>query len=109
MGGESADRYGMPPLPASLLTLDVPIVVELASRRLSAKDVLALAPGDLIELPRRVDEPLDVRVGKKLVGRGEAVRIGDHFGVRLTEVGAMIRVEAGESGIDATRHPHRER
>ncbi len=99
----------MPSPPPSLLTLDVPVIVELSSRRLPARDVLSLAPGDLIELPRRVDEPLDVLVGNTRVGCGEAVRIGERFGVRLHEVGAMIRVEAGESGADATRHPHRER
>jgi hypothetical protein len=31
------------------------------------------------------------------------------LGVRLTQVGAMIGVEAGDSGDDATRHPSRKR
>ena len=71
---------------AHLRQVPVQITVELGRRRMRIAEVLALGPGSVIELSTAAGEPLDIRVNDRLVARGEAVSIGDSYGVRITEV-----------------------
>ncbi len=68
---------------------DVPLelTVELGRTRLSLREVAArLGPGSVIALSKLTGETLDVRVNDRLVARGEAVAVGDRFGVRIVEI-----------------------
>jgi flagellar motor switch protein FliN/FliY len=70
------------------LVLDVPVqvTVELGRRTLPIGDLLQLGPGAVIELGKAAGESLDLLVNGKLVARGEAVVIGEKYGIRVTEV-----------------------
>lgn len=70
------------------LLLDVPlqIAVELGRARMSIQELLGLGPGAVIELDKIAGEPLDILVNDRLVARGEAVVVGDKFGVRITDI-----------------------
>jgi flagellar motor switch protein FliN/FliY len=70
------------------LLLDIPleVTVEIGRTRMALKDLLALAPGSVVELTKAADQRLDVLVNGKPVARGEAVMVNDKFGVRLTDV-----------------------
>ena len=70
------------------LLLDVPldVSVELGRTRLTIQDLLALAPGSVIELDKVAGEPLDILINDRLVARGEAVVVNDKFGVRITDI-----------------------
>jgi len=67
---------------------DVPlrVTVELGRVHLLLGDLLRLTPGALVELDRFAGEPLDIRIGDKLIGRGEAVVTDGRLGVRVTEI-----------------------
>lgn len=69
-----------------VMDVKVDLTVELGRRRLSIQEVLQLAPNSVLEFFKRSDEPLDIRVGGRLVARGEAVIMGERYGVRVTEV-----------------------
>lgn len=71
----------------SILKLKVPMIVRIADHQLTLGAVMDLAPGVMIELPRLADEPLDLMVNNKKIGSGEAVKIGENFGLRVTAVG----------------------
>src|SRR5215468_5371835 len=76
---------------ASFATLlqDVPLelTVELGRTRLNLRELAArLGPGSVIALSKMTGEKLDVRVNDRLVARGEAVAVGDRFGIRITEI-----------------------
>lgn len=71
---------------ARVMDVKVDLTVELGRRRLTIAEVLQLAPGSVVEFFKRSDEPLDVRVGGRLVARGEAVVMGERYGVRITDV-----------------------
>lgn len=80
------------------LLLDVPleISVELGRRRMALADVLKLGAGSVVELSKPSGEALDIFVNDRLVARGEAVTVGERYGVRVTEiVGARGTVGAG--------------
>jgi flagellar motor switch protein FliN/FliY len=66
--------------------ISVRLAIEVGGIRLKLSDLLALAPGQVHVLDRRVDQPVDVLISDRLVARGEIVSVGDKFGVRLTEV-----------------------
>jgi len=69
-----------------VLEVEVELKVELGRRRLRIADVLGLGPGAVIEFSKSSDEPLDILVNDQLVARGEAVVIGERYGVRVVEV-----------------------
>ena len=77
-----------------VLRLEVPLIVQIAERQMTLAEVTALAPGSIIELPKHVDQEvdllggqLDVLVNNHPVGHGKAVKVGENFGVRITDVG----------------------
>ncbi len=49
-------------------------------------DLLRLKAGMVMELDRRVGEPVDIFVNDRLIARGEVVMIDDSLGVTLTEI-----------------------
>jgi flagellar motor switch protein FliN/FliY len=66
--------------------LEVTATVELGSARLLLREVAGLAPGAAVRLDRLVGEPVDLTVNGRLFGRGDVVVVGDHLGLRLTEL-----------------------
>ena len=70
------------------LLLDVPLMlsVELGRCRMAVAEVLRLGPGSVVELQKPVGDALDIYVNERLVARGEAVMVGERYGVRITEV-----------------------
>ena len=67
---------------------DVPleISVEVGRSRILLKDLLNMSEGFVIELDKMAGEPLDLYVNSRLIARGEAVMVGEKFGIRLTDV-----------------------
>lgn len=79
----------------AILRLEVPIVVRLGERPMRLGEVLNLAPGSIIELPKNAEAPLDILVNNKAVGVGRAVKVGENFGLRITAVGdASVMLDA---------------
>ncbi|MEZ4224497.1 MAG: flagellar motor switch protein FliN [Polyangiaceae bacterium] len=68
--------------------MDVPVelTIELGRKALKISEVLRLGPGSVIELSKANGEPLDIYVNNRLIARGEAVVVGERYGIRLTEV-----------------------
>jgi flagellar motor switch protein FliN len=74
------------------LTLDavqdipVNISVVLGKTTMQVNQLLKLGRGAVIELDRKVGEPIDIYVNNRLVARGEVVVVEDRIGVTMTEV-----------------------
>jgi flagellar motor switch protein FliN/FliY len=65
------------------------VTVELGRTRLSVRDLLALAPGDVVELDRAAGSPADLLVNGRLIARGEVVVLDENFALRVTEIVAQ--------------------
>jgi flagellar motor switch protein FliN len=76
----------LPSYAQSLLQIKVPVQVTLASKRQPLRHILQLNTGTIIQFEKSCDELLDLHVGEHRVGRGEAVKVGDKFGIRLTSI-----------------------
>jgi flagellar motor switch protein FliN/FliY len=63
------------------------VQIVLGQARMPIAELLKLGRGSVVELDRRVGEPVDVLVNDTLVARGNLVKLaGDRIGVTLTEV-----------------------
>ena len=97
-GTELASREGKRSQGADLgFVMDVPIelTVEIGRKTMKISDVLSLGAGSILELDKASGEPLDVFLNNRCVARGEAVVIGDRYGVRITEVFAVDEKRGG--------------
>jgi len=75
--------------PAGLEALfDVPVRVQaiLGRARMPISELMALRPGVVVELDRRIGESIDILVNNRLIARGEVVMIDNSLGVTLTEI-----------------------
>ena len=72
-----------------LRDVEVEITVEIGRSRRRIADVLKLSPGQTIELSKVAGEPVDIYVNDQLLGRGEAIVLGDRYGVRITELASV--------------------
>ena len=65
--------------------LDVRVV--LGRNQMPVSDLLKLTKGSVIELDRKVGEPVDVMINDKVIARGDLVKVqGDMIGVALREI-----------------------
>lgn len=85
-----APRFSLDRLPhRAFLSLPVEIVVSVGTARPPLGELFALDRDAVIVLDRRIDDPVDIRVGDRVIARGELQEMNDgsgRLGVRLTEV-----------------------
>jgi flagellar motor switch protein FliN len=74
---------------ASILRIEVPVIVQIAARRMTMREVANLSPGAIIELPKLATEELEILVSNRPIGMGAAVKVGENFGVRINYVGDL--------------------
>ena len=74
----------LPPYTRSLLRIKVPVVVTLAEKRQKLSRIVELGPGSIIQFDKSCEEMLELEVGNQAVAAGEAVKVGDKFGLRIT-------------------------
>ena len=69
-----------------VLDLPLEIHVELGRRRVRIAELLTLAPGSVLELDVAAGTPLSILANQVLIAHGEAVVVGERYGVRVTEI-----------------------
>ncbi len=84
-GRPSSDQKGGREL-NFLYDIPLQISVEVGRSKILLRDLLKMGEGYVIELDKLAGEPLDLYVNSKLIAKGEAVMVGDKFGIRLTDV-----------------------
>lgn len=76
----------LPPFTRSLLRVRLPVVVTLAEKRQPLGRIVELGPGSIIQFDKSCEEMLDLDVGHQRIAAGEAVKVGDKFGLRITSI-----------------------
>ena len=82
--------------PAACSRFKLPVSVHLATKKESVQEVVELVPGAIIKFEKGCDELLHMVVGGQTVAEGEAVKIGDKFGFRVTAHVAAARALRAE-------------
>lgn len=67
---------------------DIPVQVSavLGKSAMPVSQLLKLGRGAVVELDRKVGEPIDIYVNNRLVARGEVMIVDERLGVTLTEI-----------------------
>lgn len=69
-----------------LRDVEMGVSVELGRTRMTVRELLALAPGAIVELDKAAGAPVDLLVNGTLMARGEVVVIDEEFAVRISEI-----------------------
>ncbi|MBN1491936.1 MAG: FliM/FliN family flagellar motor switch protein [Phycisphaerae bacterium] len=78
-----------------IMRIEVPVIVRLAECSMAVSRIMGLSPGAIIEFEKPADAALDLMVNNKCIGVGQAVKVGEKFGLRITKVGTLEeRIEA---------------
>lgn len=80
------DFSQLPPYAHSLLQIEVPVTVNLASKKQSIDEIVDLGPGSIITFEKPCDDPLEICVDQIPIAIGEAVKVGEKFGVRVQKM-----------------------
>ena len=71
----------------AMLNVSLSVQVVLGEARMPVSQLLSLSRGSVVELDRRIGQPLDVMINDRLVARGDLVKVGeDGLGITLTEI-----------------------
>ena len=70
----------------------MPVIVKLAERKLNLSEVMRLGTGAIIEFFKSSEEPLELLINNQVIGIGEAVKVGENFGLRITQIGDVKQV-----------------
>jgi flagellar motor switch protein FliN/FliY len=73
----------------SLMSVQIEVTVSVGKTRLPLSELIKLEKESVLQLDSRIEDPVDIYVGDRLVARGELEEVteeGGHLGVRLTEV-----------------------
>ena len=71
-----------------ILDVKLTIRVRIGSKRMLLKDVINMDIGSVVELNRLANDPLDILVDDKIIGKGEVVIVDGNFGIQITEIGS---------------------
>lgn len=87
-GNDETPHEPAPELDEMEAVLDVPVKVKavLGGARVPVGELIQMRAGSVLELDRRVGEPVDVHVNGRMIARGELVLIDGLLGVTLTEI-----------------------
>jgi len=78
-----------------LMDIELDATLQFGAREMQLKEILALSPGDVIELDRNVSDPVDLVIGDRIVARGEVVVLNGYFALNVTEVATpQLRLES---------------
>ncbi len=70
----------------AVMSIQTPLSVTLAAKKCSLERIVDLVPGAMLTFDAHCDEPLTLEAGGKPIAKGDAVKIGDKFGLRIREV-----------------------
>ena len=88
-GVESAAPASVEELPGysrSLLRIRVPVTVSLATKKQRLGAILEIGQGSIVQFDKPCDEMLELEIGGHRIALGEAVKVGDKFGLRITSI-----------------------
>ena len=75
---------------ARISKVPVSLIVRIAERKLELEQLRGIAPGAILMFDKPYDSLLDVYANNRLYCRGEAVKVGETFGVKISECNSQV-------------------
>jgi len=92
MVGESGEAGEVEPSAESLdriLAMKVPMIVRIARKKMRFSEVLKLHLGTVIPFEQDAYQHIDLMVNNAVIGLGQAVKVGENFGLKIVEMGEI--------------------
>ncbi len=70
-----------------ILNMKVPIIVRIANKNMKVGEVMKLNIGTVIQFDQDAYQHIDLLVNNEIVGLGQPVKIGENFGLKITQLG----------------------
>jgi len=71
---------------AALQNIPVKVEAVLGKVKMPIAELVELGQGSVVDLDRRIGDPVDILVNDRLIARGEVVLIEEQLGVTVTEI-----------------------
>jgi len=72
-----------------LLSMRVPVIVKVAQKKMSIGNMLKFHMGSIIQFDKDAYQQLELMINNSTVGLGQPIKIGEKFGLRITQVGEI--------------------
>jgi flagellar motor switch protein FliN len=69
-----------------LLDIELNASLRFGTRQMILKDIIELCSGSVVELDRRVQDPVDLLIDGKVIAQGEVVIVEGNYGLRILQV-----------------------
>ncbi len=76
----------LPGFSHSVLKIRIPVAAVLARARKPIRSILELGIGSVIQFDKPCDDPIELEIDRTIIGNGEAVKVGDKFGLRINTI-----------------------
>jgi flagellar motor switch protein FliN/FliY len=86
-GGAEGPRAALDGSLELVQDVKVRLAVSVGATSLTVGELFALKEGATLKLDKTTSDPIDLYLDARLVARGELMASGDHFAVRITEIG----------------------
>lgn len=93
---------GLTPAPAPdtrnldlLLDMQLEVAIRFGQREMVLRDILELNAGSVVDFEQHIEDPVELLLGPRVIGRGEVVVVDGNYGLRVTEItGAHARLNS---------------
>lgn len=99
--GSVAPGQGVPDGIDRILDIPLTVHVELGKKRIKISELMELGTGAVLELDAQAGATLAIYANQTLLAHGEAVVVGERYGVRITDIvspAERVRRLGGEVG-----------
>ena len=70
-----------------ILTMRIPVIVKITEKKMSLERVLKWNLGSMIQFEKHAYQNIDLMVNNRTIGYGQAVKVGENFGLKITQIG----------------------
>ncbi len=84
-----------------ILNLSMPVSVTLCEREMTVALLLNMSAGTIVEFGVPFDAELKVCVGNRVIAYGQAVKVGERYGLRISRIESIFnRIDAMSAHAD---------
>ena len=83
---EAREQAPVPEGIERILEIPLEITVELGRKRIRIGELLSVGVGSVVDLGTAAGAPLAIYANNTLIAHGEAVVVGERYGVRVTDI-----------------------
>jgi len=84
---DNTSTYDQPENLDRILSMKVPIIVRIAKKKMKVGEVMKLNIGTVIQFDQDAYQYIDLMVNNETIGLGQPVKIGENFGLKITQLG----------------------